>query len=215
MSEKNDLSTELKNESLLKFQAFFGNQSAKQALQKQQENKIIKQYFSDIVKANANKEYRENAVMSDKELRKHAQRVIQYTKVGDKKGLQDYVKGVRSLAAKKECDEKILLSEHSDFLWFCNGEKNDVDFKKYDKLQEYASFGHYAAVASLGKDYLTGLDETLKKCLNDKQLAEFRKQYGGKSFTEIYQQYNNEKKANTQKKQMDNQKGEAWAGIYR
>jgi len=213
MSEKNDLSTELKNESLLKFQAFFGNQSAKQALQKQQENKIIKQYFSDIVKANANKEYRENAVMSDKELRKHAQRVIQYTKVGDKKGLQDYVKGVRSLAAKKECDEKILLSERSSFLAFCY--ENDRDFKKYDKLQEYASFGHYAAVADLGKDYLEKLDNMLETTLNANDLKEFRKQYGGKSFSEIYKTHHNDGKANTQKKQMNNQKGEAWAGIYR
>ena len=213
MSKKNDLSTELKNESLLKFQAFFGNQTAKQTLQKQKENKIIKQYFSSIVKAINNEEYRKDAIMSDKELRKYAQRAIQYINAGDEKGLQEYVKGVCSLAAKKECDEKILLSERSGFLAFCY--ENDRDFKKYDKLQKYASFGHYAAVADLGKDYLEKFDNMLETTLNANDLKEFRKQYGGKSFSEIYKTYHNDGKANTQKKQMDNQAGEAWAGIYR
>ena len=212
MSTKEDLK-EQSDSMLNKIRAFFGNRTAKEALQKREEDRIIKKYFGAIVVANANKDYRKDSVMSDKELRQHAQRIIQLENQKNLEGIQNYVKGVCSLANKKELDEKILLSERSGFLAFCY--ENDRDFKKYYKLQEYASFGHYAAVASLGKDYLEKFDNMLETTLNAKDLKEFRKQYGGKSFSEIYNTYHNDKNANTQKKQMDNQRGEDWAGVYR
>jgi len=212
MSTKEDLK-EQSDSMLNKIRAFFGNRTAKEALQKREEDRIIKKYFGAIVVANANKNYRKDSVMSDKELRQHAQRIIQLENQKNLEGIQNYVKGVCSLANKKELDEKILLSERSGFLAFCH--ENDRDFKKYDKLQEYASFGHYAAVSSLGKDYLEKFDNMIETTLNAKDLKEFRKQYGGKSFSEIYKIYRNDKNANTQKKQMDNQRGADWAGVYR
>lgn len=212
MSTKEDLKEQSKH-MLDKFKAFFGDKSAKEALQKREEDRIIKKYFGAIVAANANKNYRKDSVMSDRELRKHAQRVIQLENQKNLDGIQNYVKGVCSLAKKRELDEKIYLREYSGFLKFCY--ENDRDWKKYDKLQEYASFGHYAAVASLGKDYLEKFDNMLETTLNDKDLKEFRKQYGGKSFSDIYKIYHNDKNANTQKKIMDNQKGQSWAGVYR
>lgn len=207
MSNK-DIKTELKEtarQAKLRIMATFGSQSAQQSLQKQKEDKIIKQYFGDIKKG----------TIEESELRKYARAIQSYEEDNYEKNtkerlIQHYVEKVHSLASKKEFDAR--LNKNASFSkWIKTGENAQL----YNQLQEYASFGYYAAIAYMDKDFLKQLDTVIEKSLNDKELAEYRKKYNGQSFTEIKQKHHNPQTANQQKKKMDNKTGEYWAGSYR
>lgn len=218
MTDK-DLKTTLKKESndtLLKIQAFFGNCDAKETLRQRKENRIIATNFRYILDENKKYDYRgKNVIVSEEDLRKYARKLIEYyEKPIDKRDSREETRlsmNIRSLVAKRTFDERedILLGDRAEFLAFSS--QND-NYKKYRKLQEYASFNDYTSIAKLGKDYLSELDKTLEKCLNNQQLAEYRKQYNGKSFTELYQKYID---MGYDKKDKDIQNNERIIGAYR
>lgn len=196
-------------EAKLQLEAFCGKESAKKTLKKREEDKVIAQYFGDKV-------YKH---LPETKLREYSRKVLEYQNGGYEKNARDYfirsyTGHVRSFASKAKFDDDHQIGKSSASLAAFK-KVGPKGWETYKEIQEYASFGMENAIADIGKPVLEKMDKAIEESLDPKDLAEFRKQYGGKSFTEIYDKYYNPQYANKQKKSLETYQGNRTAGSYR
>ncbi|MBO5038172.1 MAG: hypothetical protein J6C85_01765 [Alphaproteobacteria bacterium] len=203
-----DLYDTMKNaakEAVTQVEAFCGVESAKRTLKKREEDKVISQYFGDKVFKN----------LPEASLRGYARKIIQYQNDDYVKNPENYsikslTQNVRSQASKRQFDKDHHIEASLKKAGLTSKEIND-----YHRIQEYASFGMDASIASMGKPLLEKIDKALEESMSTQTVAEFRKQYRGKSFSEIHDKCYDPELTHKQQKILDSYQSNVVLGSYR